>query len=150
MFSTHGYVRIWLRAVPCYVHRLLMERLLGRRLLRTEVVHHKNGIRWDNRPENLQLMTACVHTNHHLRRHPLIQWCAWCGRPFLDRCPLPPNRPRCCGRSCKAKYQIRVLGIRPGPPARVKDAGRSRAARCASSPPDPPAADSLARALAGS
>jgi hypothetical protein len=54
--SKTGYIR---------EHRLVFESGIGRRLLRREIVHHKNGIKSDNRFENLELLSRSEHMKHH-------------------------------------------------------------------------------------
>lgn len=47
------------------VHVVMMEIEIGRRLFSNECVHHINGIRDDNRIENLELMTRAQHASLH-------------------------------------------------------------------------------------
>lgn len=71
--SAHGYVLLKRPAHPAadvrgyvYEHRLVAEESLGRPLRAGEQVHHRNEIKSDNRPENLEVVNGLPeHRVHH-------------------------------------------------------------------------------------
>jgi hypothetical protein len=53
-------------------HRLVMSEMMGRPLLPEENVHHKNGVRFDNSPDNLELWVTTQPSGQ--RPDDLCQW----------------------------------------------------------------------------
>lgn len=104
---TTRYRKTTVNGQTVQMHRLIMERKLGRKLKRNEYVHHKNERKTDNDDSNLELQTPLEHNRHHHGKYPVTKQCVVCGRTFS---PIPSTRPRVrtCGRKCGSVLNGRI------------------------------------------
>jgi hypothetical protein len=80
-------------------HRAVMEALLGRKLGANEFVHHKNGDKLDNRPENLEVIDPVSHGRLHHLKYPVEKDCPICGKRFIPH-KTKRRRALTCGTAC--------------------------------------------------
>lgn len=93
-------------------YRVIAEKMIGRPLKKNEVVHHKDGNRKNNAPENLEVLDKSAHTKLHqkdaLGRLVEIQ-CPCCSTHFIRRwqhskASSKRSKMSFCSRKCMGKF----------------------------------------------
>jgi hypothetical protein len=94
--DSKGYLRVTVKIngkwnYALMQHRRVMEQTLGRKLLPNENVHHINGKRDDNRPENLELWVKSQPSGQ--RPQDLVKWAREILRLYEAEVETEADRP---------------------------------------------------------
>lgn len=113
--TKYGYIRIKIDKKRIFQHRYIMEQFLERPLKKGEVVHHINGIKTDNRIENLTVFGGnSTHISKCHKKRFKVDWNVFI--PVIEsrklihskitKCLIPScNNNRRCLNLCKKHYQ---------------------------------------------
>lgn len=119
------YWRVMTMKGNCLEHRVIMERRLGRSLIKSEQVHHRDENKTNNDPDNIELTSQSKHMSLHRKnsqRSPEFNYrrdgkwsmkhdvCVDCGTtqwPYINkgRCAKCFNAARRTKRSCPNKMK---------------------------------------------
>jgi len=105
-----------------YEHRVVLERKLGRKLRPGEFAHHKNEIKADNRPRNLEPLFVGDHNRLHLAKTVAAK-CGFCSATLI----VHPYKLRYsksgqvfCNNQCAGRFN-NGHGVRGTPFSKTED-----------------------------
>ena len=121
-----GYWTISVDGRRYLLHRVIMERHLGKPLKPGAIVHHLNGDPSDNRISNLVVTTQREHAKHHRWGHGLLRLPAWWRKKLSAsyRHELH-SRDRVTGRYVRAPDSQRSTSPRQARPSSPRPRHRS-------------------------
>lgn len=124
--SDDGYVLLWQPDNPSsdirgyiYEHKFVMETILGRRILKTEHVHHIDENKQNNDPKNLEVVSKAYHRYLHRKsrsrlrlpgeENPEIVCGCGCGITMLKYDIVGRPRKFLSGHNMRKKWQLQLV-----------------------------------------
>lgn len=87
-----------------FEHRTVAEQKIGRSLTKNDIVHHLDGDKENNNPDNLVVITRAEHSKiHHPRTKLVAKRCLECGIEFVPK----NSSQKYCSSYCAHKSQER-------------------------------------------